>query len=183
MRHDTRPPVGSTGTLAELQVGPGDVVGFETGHQYRITEVIDGFDVDYKAVRHAKGRIGQEVTLNSHREEWTLISRATPYQPAHIVTHNGREYDLTKLETPFGLLPKSVQEALQAWPHGWEVYDHGWWEAFKLWDTSQAYRATPAPAPVRVRCSRRADDMPIDYGTCIKRPDGSIDWDSWRADA
>ena len=39
----------------------------------------------------------------------------------------------------------------------------------------------PAPAEIRVRCYRAAmDSRFIEHGTCIKRPDGSIDWQSWR---
>ena len=74
------------------------------------------------------------------------------HNPAHIITHQGREYDLTALETPFGLLPDPVQEALKVWPHGLELYNcdetgsRGAWinapYAFRDWHT---VRVKPEP--------------------------------------
>jgi hypothetical protein len=66
----------------------------------------------------------------------------------HIITSaNGRTYDLTALETPFGLLPEDVQEALRAWPHGWAYYTTcaGWENTYPHWGKCQTYRARPAP--------------------------------------
>ena len=117
-------------------------------------------------------------------------------QPARTVTTNGRHYDLTKLETPFGLLPKPVQEALRAWPHGWEYYGtvmnpHGWANVGNpIWNNVTTYRAKPAPAETRVKCIRAsfADSDLVhlyetqEYGTCIKR-DGEILWDTWEPEA
>jgi len=123
----TRPPVGSTGTLAELQVEAG----------------ID--------------------------------------QPAHIITHEGRQYDLTALETPFGLLPEPVQVALDAWPHGRQRYaSQSWADDNDGMFSAVTYRAIPAPKETRVQCYRGEYYKAKDHGTCIKRPDGSIDWSSWR---
>ena len=110
-----------------------------------------------------------------------LISRANPDQPAHIITHEGRTFDLTALETPFGLLPEPVQVALDAWPHGVESFNqHGLWcNVSPLWNPSIAYRAKPAPTETRVQCYRGEYYKAKEHGTCIKRPDGSIDWASW----
>jgi hypothetical protein len=45
----------------------------------------------------------------------------------HIIhSTDGQTYDLTTNRTPFGLLPKDVQTAMKAWPHGWEIYYHEW---------------------------------------------------------
>lgn len=35
--------------------------------------------------------------------------------------------DLTKITTPFGLLDEATQEALKAWPHGFEEWWNGDW--------------------------------------------------------
>ena len=126
----TRPPVGITGTLAELQVEGG---------------------VD---------------------------------QPAHIITHEGRTFDLTALETPFGLLPEPVQVALIAWPHGVEMMTYK--EQMVEYDPiylkgkrGAVWRAKPAPTEARVQCYRGEYYKRKEHGTCIKNPDGSIDWASW----
>ena len=153
----TRPPVGSTGTLAELQVGPGDVVESEVDDHW------------------------QPI----HSGQYTLISRANPDQPAHIITHEGRTFDLTALETPFGLLPEPVQEALKAWPHGFEMMTYsGQMIEYSFPDMKgnrgAVWRAKPAPAETRVQCYRGEYYKAKEHGTCIKRPDGSIDWQSWR---
>ena len=107
-------------------------------------------------------------------------------QPAHIITHNGRVYDLTALETPFGLLPKPVKEALQAWPYGVERYIDGEWIGFgaSVWWKSTTYRAKPAPAETRVTCLRYTPCVDVTWqkGTCIKR-DGEILWDTWEPEA
>lgn len=110
------------------------------------------------------------------------------YTPAHIITHQGREYDLTALETPFGLLPDPVQKALKEWPHGLELYNcdetgsRGAWinEPYTIWDWD-AVRAKPAPVEIRrVKCYRGAAHISFERGTCIKFADGSVDWASWR---
>ena len=108
-----------------------------------------------------------------------LIAEWQDDQPAPIITHKGREYDLTALETPFGLLPETVQDALKAWPHGLE-----YWVGCDKWheteDTNGAtlvHRAKPAPADERVMCYRGCSVHEV--GTCTKRPDGSIDWATW----
>lgn len=70
----------------------------------------------------------------------------------HIIEHNGREYDLTKLEMPIGFLKataRPVFDALVAWPHGWELwlYSRCAWASMHipLWNEDTVYRAKPAP--------------------------------------
>jgi hypothetical protein len=108
--------------------------------------------------------------------------------PAHIITHNGREYDLTALETPFGILLEKappVAEALEAWPHGFEYYStpfqpHEWATVDEpTWAYGTVYRAKPAPAEVRVKCVRFGEGHFAERGTCITRADGTIDWSTW----
>ena len=246
----TRPPVGSTGTLAELQVEPGD----------KYCHAVSGSKW-YAAMRGE--RICNRSACNTHwgsyldesEQEYTLISRANPGQPAlqikagkyyrtrdgrkvgpmirepdgnymanhpdgrgtaswmrdgirygggepkadliaewrddrptHIITHEGRTFDLTALEAPFGLLPEPVQKALDAWPHGVEMMTYsGKMIEYNLPDMKgkrgAVWRAKPAPAETRVECYRGVRGVSCDYGTCIKRPDGSIDWQSWEPDA
>jgi len=77
--------------------------------------------------------------------EWTEPMTETP----HIITSaNGRTYDLTALETPFGLLPEDVQRALRAWPHGREIYHDSHWSNCveePVFCKEYACRARPAP--------------------------------------
>jgi len=104
----------------------------------------------------------------------------------HIVTHAGRTYDLTALETPFGLLPEPVQAALKAWPHGLVHYcgSQGWQSLphYTRIRAPRVYRAIPAPAETRVQCYRGEYGKAKEHGTCIKRADGSLDWASWEPD-
>lgn len=113
--------------------------------------------------------------------------------PAHIITHERREYDLTALETPFGILQEKappVAEALKAWPHGLELYSsdasgrRGAWVDMpaRVWDW-HTVRAKPAPVEERVSCYRGILGVGGKYGTCIKRADGSIDWTTWEPEA
>ena len=175
----TRPPVGSTGTLAELQVGPGDVVVMHDDKEQECFTCLNApprsvgcFD-DHWEFDGALFRDGI----------FRLISRANPDQPAHIITHEGRAFDLTALETPFGLLPEPVQEALKAWQCGVDQYTSCGWKNHAMHKVSYhpcvVYRAKPAPAETRVQCYRRPSGKPKEHGTCIKNPDGSINWASW----
>ena len=179
----TRPPVGSTGTLAELQVEAGDVVEFYNPTRGKITHTIDRIKGLAYISRSNGGVLGNS-------SPWTLISRANPDQPAHIITHEGRQYDLTALEAPFGLLPEPVQEALRDWPHGFSYYTEYDWLPLcgkPEWVVYRTYRAKPAPTETRVKCIRASfaysDLVHVyetqEHGTCIKNPDGSIDWASW----
>ena len=181
----TRPPVGSKGTLDKLQVEPGDVVRMDRAGHYWWTEG------KHYTIEPAGKIIDDEeddhwISAISTKHAWTLISRANPDQLAHIIAHEGREYDLTALETPFGLLPEPVQAALKAWPYGVCWY-HGarFWQKHVRpeWAQTQTYRAVPAPAETRVECYRGEYSKVKEHGTCIKRHDGSIDWQSWEPDA
>ena len=180
----SRPPVGSTGTLDDLQVEPGDVVECITvgdgrpgaGEALRIDN--RGYAVN--ANIDAFTPRGDVISGRTYR----LISRANPDQPAHIVTHEGREYDLTALETPFGLLPEPVKEALHAWPHGVEMMTYsgnmvGYNSPDMKGKRGAVWRAKPAPAETRVQCYRGEYGKPKEHGTCIKSDDGSINWQSW----
>ena len=192
----TRPPVGITGALEELQVeaGEGDQpLQIEAGKYYRTrdgrkvgpmvfdSDTITEYVWDDKATSRSYDSSGRQYG-DSLQSDWDLIAEWRDDQPAHIITHEGREYDLTTLETPFGLLPEPVQEALQAWPHGVYWY-HGArvWQKHSRpeWSQTQTYRATPAPTETRVQCYRGEYYKRKEHGTCIKRPDGSIDWASW----
>jgi hypothetical protein len=64
-----------------------------------------------------------------------------------IHSEDGQTYDLTQNRITFGLLPKDVQEAMKAWPHGWEMYDgYGAWgnRIAPGWASHATYRAVPA---------------------------------------
>ena len=207
----TRPPVGSTGTLAELQVEAGDVYRhfdggmyearwndgdlynfdllfgcwgasvFESEHKYTLISRAnpDQPALQIEAGKYYRTRDGRKVgpmtrgvciytdrpsffaggsnaiayrgdgvrRMSTGIDSSDLIAEWRDDQPAHIITHEGREYDLTALETPFGLLPEPVQKALRAWPHGRQRY------AARFWTddnggmfSAVTYRAKPAPA-------------------------------------
>jgi hypothetical protein len=67
----------------------------------------------------------------------------------HIIhSADGQTYDLTTNRIPFGLLPKDVQEAMEAWLHGWEILNgFGLFENWPdpAWNLTSTYRAIPAP--------------------------------------
>jgi hypothetical protein len=71
-----------------------------------------------------------------------------------IHSEDGQTYDLTKNRIAFGLLPRDVQDALSAWPHGIEMFIYGpdTWNRSRdeppheLHSVSEfVYRARPAP--------------------------------------
>jgi hypothetical protein len=110
-------------------------------------------------------------------------------RPTHIITHEGREYDLTALETPPFLLPDAVYKALAEWPHGRVLLASGGWVNETEIDRKccLVVRAKPAPVEERVILRREwnCDDVGAyrEYGTCIQRADGSIDWSTWEPEA
>jgi hypothetical protein len=66
----------------------------------------------------------------------------------HIIhSEDGQTYDLTQNRITFGLLPKDVQEAMKAWPHGWEFFNGKIWHSIldSAWYFENTYRAKPAP--------------------------------------
>ena len=56
-------------------------------------------------------------------------------------------FNPTENRIPFGLLTKEEQEALKAWPHGWEAYIGPNWDPVlkPSWTHYIAYRGKPAP--------------------------------------
>jgi hypothetical protein len=69
----------------------------------------------------------------------------------HIIhSEDGQTYDLTQNRITFGLLPKDVQEAMKAWPHGWELFNGKIWHSILdlAWYFENTYRAIPAPRVV-----------------------------------
>ena len=255
----TRPPVGSTGTLDDLQVEAGDVVKRITinddgrsgigdiftidARGYAVSANINAFtpqgDANYgrtyslifrakpdqpplqiESGKYYRTRDGRKVGPMRHDQgakgsmsEWRapdnpgstniagwfssgrmlshrahaddLIAEWHDDQPAHIITHEGRQYDLTALETPFGLLPEPVQKALDAWPHRVEMMTYrGQMIEYNFPDMKgkrgAVWRAIPAPTEIRIQCYRGGRGVNYEHGTCIKNPGGSIDWASWR---
>jgi hypothetical protein len=66
----------------------------------------------------------------------------------HIIhSEDGQTYDLTQNRITFGLLPKDVQEAMKAWPHGWEIFNGKIWHSIldSAWYFENTYRAIPTP--------------------------------------
>jgi len=177
----TRPPVGSTGTLAELQVEAGDVYQHFDGSRYE-ARWNDGQLYNFDLLSGCWG-----VSVFESEQEYALISRAKPDQPAHIITHEGRTFDIFDDVQPlFGMLPDPVQSTLLSWDGVIQRWDGDWLdravdERHTLGFSSHiAYRAKPAPTETRVQCYRGEYGKAKEHGTCIKNPDGSLDWASWR---
>jgi hypothetical protein len=67
----------------------------------------------------------------------------------HIIhSKDGQTYDLHNNRIAFGLLPKDVQDAMKAWPHGIEMYsfDGVWLEVDDpSWHNTFVYCAIVAP--------------------------------------
>jgi hypothetical protein len=66
----------------------------------------------------------------------------------HIIqSEDGQTYGLTQNRITFGLLPEDVQEAMKAWPHGWELFNGKIWHSTldPAWYFENTYRAIPAP--------------------------------------
>lgn len=98
---------------------------------------------------------------NGRYEDWglsdlDLIAEWTDTPDHIILSTNGRTYDLTALETPFGLLPEDVQKAIMRWPYVVSVWDADvdWIELAALpkdtlrgFKSGWVYRAKPAPQP------------------------------------
>lgn len=56
-------------------------------------------------------------------------------------------FDPTTNRIPFKLLTSEEQDALKAWPHGWEVCDLDWWRdrPHPIWSPNAVYRGKPEP--------------------------------------
>jgi len=77
-----------------------------------------------------------------------VVTMCEPLAPNIITSADGRAYDLTALESPFGLLPEDVKEALRAWPHGRKIYHGSHWPDCvdePAFCKEYTYRARPAP--------------------------------------
>jgi hypothetical protein len=61
-------------------------------------------------------------------------------------------FDPTTNRIPFKLLTSEEQDALKAWPHGWEVCDLDWWRdrPHPIWSPNAVYRGKPEPVVTRV---------------------------------
>lgn len=93
----------------------------------------------------------------------------------HIIEHEGREYDLYKLEMPIGLLraiAKPVYDALKAWPHGIEIWSYGsrlWVEVVDPdWHRVYIYRAKPVPKEPMIET--RSGECYVDMYHADRRP-------------
>ena len=178
----TRPPVGSTGTLDDLQVEPGDVVESLSGTEMwpSITQTItpEGWVFDSEGDSWGPG----DADLCGYPETayFRLISRANPDQPAHIDTSNPKStpwQEMTALEKGALLLAAHEGQEIQGTS---ENAKWGWLSVPAPGRYPDcAYRAVPAPTETRVQCYRGEYGKAKEHGTCIKNPDRSIDWASW----
>ena len=84
MNEMIRPPVGSAGTLAELQVEPGDVVECISGTYLwpSVTQTITPEGWVFDGVGDSWGPGGANVYGYPCTADFRLISRAKPDQPA-----------------------------------------------------------------------------------------------------
>lgn len=71
------------------------------------------------------------------------------------------DFDPTTNRIPFKLLTSEEQEALKAWPHGWEVCDLDWWKdrPHPLWSPNAVYRGKPAPVVKRLFAAVYPNDI------------------------
>ena len=100
----------------------------------------------------------------------------------HIIhSTDGQTYDLTTNRIAFGLLPEDVQDAMEAWPHGWEVYSYDKWKPWTpSWDPPTTYRAIPTPKVTEYVLYWREEghattyfcNNPVDTHRVIIRDDG-----------
>jgi hypothetical protein len=69
--------------------------------------------------------------------------------------NNMTNFDPTTNRIPFKLLTSEEQEALMAWPHGWEVHDSGWWKdrPHPIWSPNAVYRGKPEPSVETYFCN------------------------------
>ena len=113
-----------TGTLKELNVKPGDVVGNKHGAVFETALDEDGCICD----KTDMCRLRDDY-------EFTLVFRAVQTTP---------KPDLTAITTPFGLLDEATQEALRA-HGGWcQMWTHnGWRDTYTSFSPSGTYRLKP----------------------------------------
>ena len=181
----TRPPVGSTGTLAELQVEPGDVYQHFDGKRYQ-ARWNNGELYNFDLLSGCWG-----VSVFESEQEYALISRANPDQPALQI--EAGKYYRTRDGRKVGPMFVGRDGECSGFP--WTDRDSnefGRWsqegedgETYMMGEAdgdliAEWQEDQPAPAETRVQCYRGEYGKPKEHGTCIKRPDGSIDWQSWR---
>lgn len=65
------------------------------------------------------------------------------------------DFDPTTNRTPFGLLTTEERQALQSWPHGWEMFDRGDWMSCSdpLWNQYTVYRGKSGPVVETYFCN------------------------------
>jgi len=106
------------------------------GEKHQCTKIKgDGFYVLGGFYYHSNG-----VVLWGDKDSPRSVKRELP-----------EEVDLTKINTPFGLLSEGTQQRLRDWPHGLEVYGPNGWTEFQWRQCPTApipdvtYRAKLAP--------------------------------------
>jgi len=73
---------------------------------------------------------------------------------------NGTVVDLAKIELAFGKLDLETQEALKAWPHGWEIDGNDWEGIYApSWLQYFTYRAIPAPKVKKPKKSKKEPEI------------------------
>lgn len=151
-----------TGTLAELNVGLGDVVrNHWTNTVFEIRERDPGVLALW--ILH-EGRWG--CSLADSESIYALVRRATPDNS-----------DILNNTEAFGLMSKDKQRRMKEWPHGWVVLlKREWGKASNpAWIYDGVYRAKPAPASVRITGPVRIT------GTVQLDADGKPDFSTWEA--
>ena len=159
----SRPPVGSTGTLAELQVEPGDVVEWRSGTRPKHT-IARQKGNKYFSRREYFDNGYPCLSVDTH---WTLISRANPDQPAlkieagkYYRPRDGRKVGPMAVgrdaETPklWRDMPPQEQAALQQAAHEGKVIEahdgDEWFMATPRWLADIAYRIRPETKRITV---------------------------------
>jgi hypothetical protein len=112
-------------------------------------------------------RLGE--TFKGRENPGDLIAEWQDEPPAHIIqSSNGRVYDLTELETPLGLLPHDVIDALREWDHGFLLFASNgrWVDCAGAACLENTYRAKPAQQVKEYVLYWVADESP----SFIRRP-------------
>ena len=89
-------------------------------------------------------------------------TRNSPTQSTETIKENSMTWHPTTNRIPFGLMTKEDQDALKAWPHGWECFASscGWSNRdHPMWSGNLAYRGKPAPVVTSQWFNRYAEEM------------------------
>ena len=130
-----------TGTLKELNVKPGDVVGYRV----RITYTMKMRNKEMWAWNEM-GHWGFRVAKS--RETYTIISRATPDLPyGHVTLSDGRRVDLTKNRVRCDLMDPEELQVMKDHGGPYEKWGLGEWShcSDPMWITAMTYRVAPKP--------------------------------------